>query len=115
MPPQDSDRIFAKLDKLSDDMSEVKSSIVKLDTRDEEHKQNIARFWAETWPRIEGTLKDHDSRIGTLERVEVGKLDERIAKLEESLSTARGWVAAIATFASLCVSLLIAALSKLHR
>lgn len=82
-------RIEGKLDLLIENqranterIAKLEKIVIGLDHRDEEHRRNIERFWAQTWPQFETRLGDHESRISALERLQVEEFESRIQAVE---------------------------------
>lgn len=84
-------QVAADVRSIQHQVSEMSAAIAVLQTHEESHKQNIARFWAETWPRIEGSLTDHESRLKAIERLEIRKIDGRFSEMDKRLDTIEQW------------------------
>lgn len=74
-------RMEGKIDGLASDVRQIGTSLTELATR------------TESWPKVVEQVSDHEKRITTLEAFEVKKYDERLDKLEQTVSGFKGWLA----------------------
>lgn len=88
-------------------------TVARLESDEANNKQNMARFWAQTWPSLESKLENLHNRLGSLERIEVHKLDERVDSLERDKARLKGWLAGVAAASSLGGAGVAAAIAKL--
>lgn len=105
-----SERLEKKIDDVISALSDVRTDVARLSTIEQHREKTSARFWSDTWPRIEKLLNDHEGRITVLERFEWSKMADRMNHLENWQARSRGYLAgatAVAAFVGGIASWLI--------
>lgn len=90
MPTRDAfELVLASLQRIEDKVDKQGRELAHLEARDEEHKANIHRFWAENWAPLEANLANICNRLDRLERVEFSALAERLTEVEKASLVAK--------------------------
>jgi len=58
-----------RIDRMTEDVSELKAQAAGTQARFGEYERNIAKFWETEWVQVTGAVKGHEERIRELEKI----------------------------------------------
>lgn len=63
MEDKTTELIISKLDVLDAEIRKLSVESVRQSEIDNKHRENIERFWTQTWPKVEGQIENNRTKI----------------------------------------------------